>query len=196
MKFARPTYDSKEKMYSSEILDGFRFSSEREDSVFTPTLETFQTQTSLIPTIITLTQGWFSKPLTQEYLTPRLTYSIQNDLPTDFEGTVEWQAKRLTITKDVFTIHCAIVDMKRVEKVVIDFHEDAEAGAGAEAEIPEAVGEVVGIGPTRRMLHKKSVAAARSKAARALFKAERMMQEYTNLYGDSDWETDSDSDLD
>jgi len=200
MKFVRPTYNAKEKVYLSDIQDGFRFSAECEAAVFTPTIENIKTQlTQLVPTIITLTQGWFSKPLTQEWLSPRLTYSIE-DVPTDFEGSVIWEAKRLTISKDLFTVHFIVFEMKKAERVIIDFQEEAPSDREALEcqgdDIPISDKEVIGIGPTRQMIHKKSVTAARSRAARALFKAESMMQEYSKLYGETDWETDSDSESD
>ena len=59
------------------------------------------------------------------------------------------------------------------------------AAAGPE----EQGGEVIGIGPTRQQLDKKKVMRAREKAARALFQAERLTQEYCAVYGeDTDWE--------
>jgi hypothetical protein len=63
--------------------------------------------------------------------------------------------------------------------------QDEEIPMGAE----EEEGEVIGIGPTRQQLDKQKVMRVREKAARALFHAERLTQEYCTAYGeDTDWE--------
>jgi hypothetical protein len=49
------------------------------------------------------------------------------------------------------------------------------------------------IGPTRRILQKHAVMKARARAARALFKAEALTQDYIRQYGeDTDWEDEAD----
>jgi len=212
MNFSKPTYDPKNKIYTVSIINGVRFTMERESPTtpFTPTIENIKKQIlpDLVKTIISGTQGWFSKPLTADWLTPRITMNLDS-IPAEFEGSAEWSANTLYISKETFTLQFIVTDMKKSEKVIIDLQEDdVEQVESLESlqsikpiedfeEIQMRSDEVVGIGPTRRILHKKSVMQARAKAARALFKAERMMQEYSNLYGnETDWESESEADSD
>jgi len=117
---------------------------------------------------------------------------------------VEWQAKKLVISKDSFLFACAIVAQVEDEKLSLDFPDDEHMQQNKEAalneEIPmgaEEEGEVIGIGPTRQQLDKKKVMRSREKAARALFQAERLTQEYCAVYGeDTDWEEEEEDEED
>jgi len=197
MKILKPSYDSSTKVYTCEIADGFRLTVSKEDGVVKPAVEDLtrgDLYDGVIDTLIQGTKGWFSKPLTQDWLQTRVKFDIPiGEVEADFEGTVEFQAARLIISKEVFLFQCPIVRKQEAEKVVISF-EEAPAAAAEPAE-PELVqGEAVGIGPTRRILQKEVVMKARNKAARALFSAERMTQEFVEEFGDTDWEDESDLD--
>jgi hypothetical protein len=132
-----------------------------------------------IDIIITGTKGWFSKPLTQEWLQTRVKFDVPiGEIEAEFEGTVDFQVGRLIISKELFLLECPIVGKKEAEKVVISFEEEAEP----EATEPELIqGEPMAIGPTRRILQKETVMKARNKAARALFTAEHMTQMATRF---------------
>ena len=190
MKFAKPTYDAKTRVYTCDITDGFRLCVRRESGSFLKELSDGIDTTERISHLIKTTQGWFSKPLTEEFLKGKIQYDIPTkDIPECFEGSVEWQAKTLIISKDTFLFMCDVVSMIEDEKVSLDFPEE-ETQVNTEDVIPfEEKNEVIAIGPTRRQLHKQKVMLARTKAARALFHAERLTQEYYNSYGDAtDWE--------
>jgi hypothetical protein len=201
MKCSKPVYASATKAYTSDITNGVRFDILKEDTPFTPSLEAHRS--SVCDILLAQTQGWFTKPLTSDWLLPRIEFSIPTDtVPTAFEGTVTLQAVRLVITKEQFVVYWKVVGIREAEKVVIDFQEGEEAKEAKEAkgpDIPVIVTDVplvespepVRIGPTRRVLQKRAVLEARSKAARALFKAEHMTQQYIQVYGeDTDWEED------
>ena len=189
MKVGKPSYDSSAKVYTCELKDGFRFESECVDSVFTPSLDSVsELVPGLVTQLLTDTKGWFSKPLTADWLTPRIHFDVPTCEP--FEGTLVWEAVRLVITKDKFLFTLAIIDKKKRE-ILIDFQEDVPA---VQEPLPEPVHESQGNNMARRDLHKKAVMEARAKAARALFKAERSINEYIELYGeDTDWEDECDS---
>jgi len=194
MKLGKPSYDSSAKVYTCELKDGFRFESQLEDGVFTPPLEAVSDLTpALVSQLLTDTKGWFSKPLTAEWLSPRIQYDVSTGSVSDgFEGTLVWQAVRLMITKDKFMFILDIVEQKKSE-ILIDFQEDAPVAPAAPAAAPEPA-QAQGNNVARRELHKKTVMEARAKAARALFKAERSINEYIELYGDdTDWEDECDS---
>jgi hypothetical protein len=197
MKLLKPVYNAEFKQYTCEVQDAIRRTTIKEaDTSSVPLPEVPNSE--FIEWLITSTKGWFTKPITEEWLTPRL-YQVRETtgvLPS-FEGTIEWIVARVSITKDRFTIHWKVESVKEAPKVVIEFEEEKPEGDLNEVEsvkdVPEEEGEILGIGPTRRVLHKHKVLKARAKAARALFKAERMTQEYIQLYGeDTDWE-DEDS---
>ena len=199
MEFAKPAYNAQHKVHVSDIKEGFRCESELEDSVFYPPLASFleMYRETLIQVVLQQTKGWFSKPLTAEWLRTRLFLDIPTDSLEDFEGTVEWQAKKLSIAKDKFTVHLAIVSKKALE--LIDLMESIESAGNQPEEVSDLPltteqEECIGVGPTRRRLMKEEVLEARAKAARALFKAERLTIQYCEIYGeDTDWEEDSDS---
>ena len=201
MKCSKPVYAPATKAYTSDIIHGVRFDILKEETPFTLSLEAHRS--SVCDLLLAQTQGWFTKPLTSDWLLPRIEFSIPTDsVPTAFEGTVTVQAVRLVITKEQFVVHWKVVGIREAEKVMIDFQEPEEAKEAKEAEVPVVVTDVplvespepVRIGPTRRVLQKRAVLEARSKAARALFKAEHMTQEYIQAYGeDTDWEEDEDA---
>lgn len=196
MKFTKPVYDARLRVYTCDITDGFRFCVRRESGSFVKDFSEFIDTNERISHILKATQGWFSKPLTEEFLKGKIQYDIPTkDIPESFEGSVEWQAKSLVISKESFMFVCDVVAREEDDKVSLDFPE--EPIIPAEDTIPlDGSDEVVAIGPTRRQVQKNEVKRARAKAARALFHAERLTQEYYNSYGDAtDWE-DEDEEAD
>jgi len=198
MKVHKPSYNAMNKVYTCELSDGFRLSVQKESgdaTVAAPTI-TDTLLDSLTETIIDSTKGWFSKPLTKEWLRPRIVIDVssKDEVAQDFEGIVEFVAKKLVLSKDEFRFYCTIHTLVPAEKVVIAFDEPEEV---AEPAIPEADNqeEALGIGPTRRILQKARVMKERTRAAKALFKAERLTQEYIQFYNadETDWE-DEDED--
>ena len=201
MKFTKPAYDAKARIYTCDITDGFRLCVRREGGAFVKEFSEYIDTNERIIHLIHATQGWFSKPLTEDFLNGKIRYDIPTeDIPPTFEGSVEWQAKKLIISKDSFLFACAIVSQVEDEKLSLDFPDDEQQQQQheqkQEAALDEGIpmgagegGEVIGIGPTRQQLDKKKVMRAREKAARALFHAERLTQEYCTVYGeDTDWE--------
>jgi hypothetical protein len=194
MKLLKPVYNAEFKVYDCAVEGGARRIRTKEGDVWTPNLNE-ESDDEYINWLIDSTKGWFTKPITKEWIAPRLQYSYETTkLPAPFEGTVEWLLRGVSITKERFFIHWKVDSFKEAPKVVIEFEEEKpEQEIESVADVPEEEGETLGIGPTRRVLHKDKVLKARAKAARALFKAERMTQEYIQLYGeDTDWE-DEDS---
>ena len=195
MKILKPSYNSHNKVYTCELVDGFRLSVLKEGDTILPNLNdlTKAIYDDIIDTVIKSTKGWFSTPLTQEWLLTRVKFDIPiQDIQSEFEGTVEFQASHLVISKETFLFQCPIVSQKEAEKVVISFEE--EIVEAPEPDISQE--EPMCIGPTRRILQKEIVIKARNKAARALFAAERMTQEFLEEFGDTDWEIDEESDSD
>ena len=201
MKFTKPAYDAKARIYSCDITDGFRLCVRRESGSFVKEFSDCIDTNERIKHLIHTTQGWFSKPLTEDFLNGKIRYDIPTaDIPPTFEGSVEWQAKKLLISKESFLFICEIVAKVEDEKLSLDFPDDehmqqkqAQEDAALAEEIPMGAekegGEVIGIGPTRQQLDKKKVMRAREKAARALFHAERLTQQYCTVYGEeTDWE--------
>lgn len=207
MKFTKPVYNSSTKSYRCEVTesDSFRFESNKEDNTFTPSLDTFVEvyRKPLVDLLLQATKGWFTKPLTHEWLLPRIEFNIPTEeVPPTFEGTVGWEPAAIIITKERFVCMCKMTGMREADKITLEFEEEVEGGAGGGigsevVDIP-CVNDSeppVDIGPTRRALQKQSVLQARSKAARALFKAEHMTQKYIEMYGeDTDWEDEEDED--
>jgi hypothetical protein len=193
MKIHKPSYDSSLKVYTCELSDGFRLSLKKEDGQPLSLPSEYENQAlkeSLLNPIIQGTKGWFTKPLSEDWLSTRISFDIPTStIPTDFEGVVEYRATKLVISKDMFLFTCSVTEMKAAERVMIDFKE--EPVIEEKSDIPLAEATAVGIGPTRRILQKEIVMKARAKAARALFKAERLTQEYSQLYGEeTDWENE------
>jgi len=202
MKFTKPAYDAKARIYTCDITDGFRLCVRRESGAFVKEFSDCIDTNERVKHLIHATQGWFSKPLTEDFLNGKIRYDIPTaDIPPTFEGSVEWQAKKLLISKESFLFICAIVSQVEDEKLSLDFPDDEHEQqlhhqeASLDEEIPMGAEEqeVIGIGPTRQQLDKKKVMRAREKAARALFHAERLTQEYCAVYGeDTDWEEEED----
>jgi len=202
MKFTKPAYDAKARIYTCDITDGFRLCVRREAGAFVKEFSDCIDTNERVKHLIHATQGWFSKPLTEDFLSGKIRYDIPTaDIPPSFEGSVEWQAKKLLISKESFLFICAIVALVEDEKLSLDFPDDEheqqlqEKETSLDEEIPMGAEEqeVIGIGPTRQQLDKKKVMRAREKAARALFHAERLTQEYCAVYGeDTDWEEEED----
>jgi hypothetical protein len=202
MKINKPSYNPGLKLYTCELTDGFRLSFNKEEGVITQLSDSESLIQSLLQPLIDGTKGWFTKPLVKEWLQPRISFDTPtSEIPADFEGIADYQATKLIISKDSFVFQCSILELKPVEKVIIDFKEEAvdavgaveavEAFEEAKEEIPLVESTPLGIGPTRRILQKEVVMKARAKAARALFKAERLTLEYSQLYGeDTDWENE------
>lgn len=204
MKFTKPTYDAKQRLYTCDVTDGFRFSVRRECGSFVKDPASCIDSDERIAHLIKSTQGWFSKPLTEEFLKGKIQY----DIPTSsaeqvgicsakplvsfsetFEGLVEWQIQRLIISKEQFLFVCAVIQTVEDEKVSLEFPEEpAPEEPSPEEEIPLHEEAPLGIGPTRRSLEKEKVLSARTKAARALFHAERLTQEFYQNFGETDWE--------
>jgi hypothetical protein len=158
-KLGKPVYDSSAKVYTCSITNGFRLRARREEGRFTSELD--MNKEDLARFIVSATNGWFSKPLTEEFLKDKIQLTIPTgSLPESFEGLVEWQMMSLTISKDVFLLAFQVIEQKEDEKICIKFEED---------EIPLQQAEVVAIGPTRQQIQKKNVLKARAKAARSLF---------------------------
>ena len=198
MKLSKPVYDSAAKLYSCEVTDGIRFSARHdtppESCVDIPSLTQF---------LITSTKGWFSKPLTSEFLQGKVKTSFSSgaagadEKPTDtFEGTLEWAIQELVISKETFLFRHSVVNSIADEKISIEFPEEsAEANKPDQDSLDEQItfaedsSAPLGIGPTRQQHQKTLVLKARSKAARALFHAERLTQQYYEEFGeDTDWE--------
>lgn len=192
MKLGKPVYDSDAKLYNCTVSDGVRFAVRLEDGKFVKELASFLDKDMIIENILKGTIGWFTKPLTQDYLSQRL----QMEFPTQpqIEGEIEYQLQGLTISKEVFLLRYAIISIKEDEKICIELDNAADVNE-VEDEIPMADKEVLGLGPTRQQIVKQKVLKMRAKAARALFVAERLTQEYYQEFGeDTDWEDESFSD--
>lgn len=200
MKFGKPQYNAENKVYLSDIKEGFRCEADLDDGEYKPPLTSFlQTfRESLVTTVIESTKGWFSKPLTVEWLRNRIEFDIPTESLNGFEGHVVWQAQRLTISKEKFIFHFGITETKEAPKVVIDFQETTPGIPLEVEDIPlTTVVEqgALGVGPTRRRLFKQRVMQARARAAKALFRAEQLTVRYCETYGDdTDWEEDEDED--
>jgi hypothetical protein len=182
MKFGKPVYNSEKKIYRSEIADGFRCEVTCENNQLTPPIESFITtlRTPLTQAVILNTNGWFSKPLTEAWLSEKIRLLFPTiDITPNFEGTFIWQAKELSISKDEFVFHMELVEKREAPKVVIEFLEEPE-------EVKQETRRRL---PVNRKDFKAKVLVERARAGRALFRAERLTQEYCQLYGEeTDWE--------
>jgi hypothetical protein len=190
MKLQKPVYDAANKVYTCDVQEGIRRTTTKDGESWNPPL-TESNSEEFIHWLITSTTGWFTKPITEEWLRPRIKEVFeQPQISVTFEGTVEWKLSKVSISKESFLIQWTVQTIKEAPKVVIEFEEEQPEEVN---NLPENDAEILGIGPTRRILHKHKVLEVRAKAARALFKAERMTQEYMQVYGeDTDWE-DEDS---
>ena len=189
MKFGKPTYNSESKVYVCKIADGFRFSIRYEDGAFVSDPNTIIDKDTVIDTVLNATKGWFSKPLTPEFLKGKIQYTIPTSMQgvegTVFEGTVTFAMDELVISKETFLFKFVITDTKEDEKVCIVFEDEAPP-------LPEEVLHPEEKPVNVRKLQKQRVMDLRTKAARALFHAERLTQEYYNQFGeDTEWEDEA-----
>jgi hypothetical protein len=175
MKIEKPSYNASTRLYTCQLTDGFRLKTSYENGMPKELYKTDDVIESLIQPIIKGTAGWFTKPLSPEWLKPRIRLSIPTgDVPSEFEGAVDFVADKLVISKDEFVFVMAMGEITHAEKVVIEFQEEEL--------------------PAKPPLQKSDVLKAREKAAKALFRAEMLTQEYIRLRGgeDTDWEDDED----
>ena len=191
MKLGKPTYNPESKVYVCKINDGFRFSTRYEEGAFVSEVATVIDKDALIDTVIKATKGWFSKPLTPEFLKGKIQYTIPT-VCTDFQGSVDLQMDDLVISKETFLFTFVITDTKEDEKVCIVFPEDEPIlpppPPPLQEESPPSVKEEL---PPKK-LQKQRVMELRTKAARALFHAERLTQEYCKQFGeDTEWEDET-----
>jgi len=178
MKIHKPSYDATARLYTCQLTNGFRLQKTREDGVTSNLYNEEEIVVTSITPIIEGTTGWFTKPLTTDWLKGRIRLNIPTgDVPSDFEGTIIYEATGLVISKEEFTIIFKIVEMKQAEKVVIQFQEEEL--------------------PAKHVIQKSDVLKARARAAKALFIAERLTQEYIRLRGgeDTDWEDEEEEDF-
>lgn len=167
MKLLKPVYNAELKVYNCDVQDGIRRTTVKEaDNPEIPVPEVPNDE--FVDWIITSTKGWFTKPITKEWITPRMWQVRETTgvLPS-FEGTINWIVSFVSIEKDRFTIHWKVESKKEAPKVVIEFEEEKEEVQSVE-DVPEEEGEAIGIGPTRRVLHKAKVLKARAKAAQVV----------------------------
>jgi hypothetical protein len=194
MKLTKPSYNPTNNIYISQIKDGFRFECEIEGKVYTPSFDDitkkFQSQETSNE-LLSLTKNWFTKPLTSEWLLPRLRCDIPTQgVEEDFEGKCVWEAKTLHISKENFVIQFELIDKVKNENVMISFPEDEPV-----KEEKTRRGDALFL-TLEKDQQKKIVLASRERASKALFKAERLTQLYVQLYGDeTDWEDESDGEI-
>ena len=189
MKIGRPVYSKETQVYVCECSgDSFRFESVVEGGQWKPELSTHleSTREQMITTIVDGTTGWFSKPLTRDWLQSKLVYKLPTDVPTEFEGVVRWRMSRLHISKETFT--CEFVVYERVLNAVplIDLHEEEKEQEQEPVKEQEPPKE-------HKKKAKETALLARRRAAMALLKAERLMQAYSEEFGeDTEWEEEED----
>ena len=182
MKLGRPTYSKETQVYVCECKDEeqiFRFESSKEEGKWVPDMNAHleKTRDAMISVLVEATTGWFSKPLTKEWLVPRLRYTIPTgDISADFEGTCRWVLAKIYISKETFVCEFLLAEKLSREIPLIDLQEDASAP---------------------RVEKKAVVLRARRRAAMALLKAERLMQAYAEEFGeDTDWEDEEEEEED
>ena len=188
MKIGRPVYSKETQVYVCECSgDAFRFESVVEGGQWKPELSAHleSSREQMIGTIVDGTTGWFSKPLTREWLQSKLVYKLPTDVPTEFEGVVRWRMSRLHISKETFT--CEFVVYERVMNPVplIDLHEEEKEPVKEQAKEPPKSQD--------KKAKKDAALLARRRAAMALLKAERLIQAYSEEFGeDTEWEEEED----
>lgn len=200
MKIFKPKYDSAQKVYCCELGGEkprfeIQYDLERPQNTKNPTDIAKEQYTSpLKHYLLRETKGWFTKPLTDEWLSTRISHEVPaSDVSPEWEGTVCWTIQDLIITKEKFLFRWVIEAKQEKEKVIIQLEDDEKEGEVDEDEVPMAHLDPMSIGPTRRILQKHTVMKARARAARALFKAEALTQEYIREFGeDTDWEDEDD----
>jgi hypothetical protein len=190
MRLLKPVYDGSKKVYICDIKDAesFTYVSDvyGDPLSWTKSPSSFYEETlpRCVTTILSQTQGWFSKPLAEDWLIQHLTYSIPTEsIENGFDGSATYTPQRLHISKDAFVIEFKLTDTKVAEKVCIEFQEEAPVVEQPVEQQHVASNEVI------RQEMKNKVLQARQRAARALFKAEELMHSYVEKYGmDADWE--------
>jgi len=174
MKLGRPVYSKESQTYICECKDEgiFRVESSMEGGKWSSEPDTHlqTTRDAMISILVQETTGWFSKPLTKEWLGPRLRYTIPtSDVSPDFEGICRWTLKRVHISKESFVCEFVLSEKLSAEIPLIELQDDLEE--------------------TSKEQKKMNVLRARRRAAMALLKAERLMQAYANEFGeDTEWE--------
>jgi hypothetical protein len=194
MKFTRPVYDDTNKVFTSGVKDGLSLESEVEESILTPSIQSLQSSIlndSLASSIIDLTKSWFSKPITKDWLLPRLECSLSTP-DSSFEGKCVWTFSKLIISKEKFILAFDL-QIFPAEKIQISFPEPEPP---APVEIKESkTSPLDSSDETTRQQHQKAIVlSARLKAAKALYKAERLTQAYVQTYGETDWEDELEED--
>jgi hypothetical protein len=196
MKLGKPLYDKESKVYTCSVVDGTR------------TTEPTLAQTAeLVEFIVQNTKGWFTKPLAVDWLTQRIKLAFDTpNVSEDFQGTITWAWTDLLISKETFKLNFKVVDVVADPKISLEDEDSAPDTQKSENSIVEIEDGIptgnplsppIAIGPTRRQLQKESVMKARQKAARALFYAERLTQEYIHVFGDdTDWEDEGEEESD
>jgi hypothetical protein len=183
MKIGRPVYSKETQVYVCDCSgDSFRFESVLEGGQWKPELSTHleSTREQMIATIVDGTTGWFSKPLTRDWLQSKLVYKLPTDVPTEFEGVVRWRMSKLHISKETFTCEFLVYErvMSAVPLIVLQEEEP----------VKEAPKE-----QSQKKIKKEAALLARRRAAMALLKAERLMQAYSEEFGeDTEWEEEED----
>ena len=183
MKLGKPIYAKETQVYVCECRDEeqiFRVESSVEGGKWSVALDSHleKTREQMISVLLMETTGWFSKPLTKDWLLSRLRYTIPtSDISADFEGLCRWTLTKLHISKESFVCEFVLAEKISSQVPLIDLQED---------EIVEITASMAS--PTREE-KKTSVLLARRRAAMALLRAERMMQAYASEFGeDTDWE--------
>ncbi len=178
----RAEFNRTTNSYDSIVNDGIVLI--RNSPPFTQDL-TSDEEKEIITEIVNGTKGWFSKPLTTDWLQGKLQLNIPvEQLGQDFEGSVKWKLERIEIRKLVFILHFGLFEKQEAPKINLEL--DFELPAPL---TPSPTPIAKEFQTTRRKQQKEYVSAVREKAARLLFKAERLTQEYCQTYGeDTDWE--------
>lgn len=184
MKLGKPIYAKESQVYVCECRDQeniFRVESSLEGGKWDLPLESHlsKTREQMISALLTETTGWFSKPLTKEWLLSRLHYTIPtSDIPSDFQGICRWTLGKLHISKESFVCEFVLAEKLPIEVPLIDLEND-EAAENSTSSPTSPTGKE----------KKRAVLLARRRAAMALLKAERMMQAYAEEFGENtDWE--------
>ncbi len=176
MKFSRAEFNRTANAYTTNVTDGIILARNTREITLTPDEEK-----EIIIEIVNGTKGWFSKPLTADWLQGKLQLNIPvNELEEGFSGHVQWKLERIEIRKLIFILHFSLFAKEEEPKINLDL--DFELPAEPTKEVQT----------TRRKQQKEYVSKVREKAARLLFKAERLTQEYCQTYGeDTDWEDEN-----
>jgi hypothetical protein len=181
MKFLRAEFDRVINAYVSIVENGILIKRDVKGEFPFTTLLTAEEKQHIIPQILLGTKGWFSKPLTSEWLSNKLEVNIPADsVEEGFFGSTEWRLSKIEIKKLAFVLHFTVVKKVEDPKINLDF------------ELPAPPSSAPTDTPTRRKEQKEYVMKVRERAARLLFKAESLTQQYCDIYGDdTDWEDEA-----